>query len=286
MTGKKRRPRTELMYSEGNRKDFPITTGYDSVEYGDLVGSHITEYDENILICQSFINGYFIGCFATSERHIPRPNVSWAIRNDYDFFFELVNWKMINGASKQIYSLACDENLGFGVFFMENYGTDQCIATKPFQINKRWNDGFEITACAARDSNFYIVMTKNTDEYSGTTQTFCFRNTWNETYTTINERHKAGYTVTGICYSTGLRKYFVVMTMIPEVQSSYYFNDPATALNWMEEQYHVGYHPTVIFTAPTLQKTLVVVTKDENTSYYSNAYCFKLKYPVPSTGHG
>ena len=65
MTGKKPRPWTEPMYSGGNRKDFPITIGFDSAEYGDLIGSHITEYDENILICQSFINGYFIGCFAT-----------------------------------------------------------------------------------------------------------------------------------------------------------------------------------------------------------------------------
>ena len=285
MTGKKRRPRTELMYSEGNRKDFPITTGYDSVEYGDLVGSHITEYDENILICQSFINGYFIGCFATSDRHMPRPNVCWD-RNDYEFVLELVNWERINGTSKQVYSLACDENLGFGVFFMENYGTNQCIVTNLFQIYERWNDGFKITACATRGSNFYIVMTKDTDEYSGTTQTCFFANTWYETYTTINEHRGAGYTITGICYSTGLRKYFVAMTMKPEVQSRRYINDTAIVLNWMEEQYHVGYHPTVIFTAPTLQKTLVVVTKDENTSYYSNAYCFKLKYPVPSTGHG
>ena len=160
---------------------------------------------------------------------------------------------------------------------MENYGTDQCIVTNSFQIYERWNDGFEITACAAWGSNFYIVMTKDTDEYSGTTQTFFFRNTWNETYTSINERRKAGYTVTGICYSTGRRQYFVVMTKIPEVQSRYYFNDPATALNWMEEQYHVGYHPTVIFTTPTLHKTLVVVTKDENISNCSNAYCFNLK---------
>ena len=281
MTGRKPRPSTEPLYSEGNRKDFPITTGYDSVEYSDLIGSHITKYDENILVCQSFINGCFIGCFATSERHIPRPNVCWEIRNDYGFFFQLVNWKRINGASKQIHSLARDDNLGFGVFLcMDNYGTDQCVVTSAFQMHERWHNGFQVTACAAWGSHFYIIMTKDTDKYSGKSQIYFIRNTWNETHTSINEHHKAGYTVTGICYSTGLRQYFVVMTKIPEVQSSHYFNDPAIVLNWMEEQYHVGYHPTVIFTDPTLHKTLVAVTKDENMSNCLHVYGFKLKHPV------
>ena len=160
---------------------------------------------------------------------------------------------------------------------MENYGTNQCIVMNLIQIYEKRNDGFEITACAARGSNFYIIMTQDTDEYSDRAQIYFFRNTWNETYTKIRNKWDARYTVTGICYSTGLRKYFVVMTKMPEVQSRYYFNDLATVLNWMEEQYHVGYHPTVIFTDPTLHKTLVVVTKDKNISNCSNAYCFKLK---------
>ena len=278
MTGKKPRPDTEPVYSGGNRKDYPITTGYDSVEYADLIGNHITEYDENILICQSFSNGYFSGCFAPSKRYSPTPAVSWAIRNDYESFFELVSekWEWMDGTSEQIYSLACDENLGFGVFFMENYGTSQCIVTDLSDIYKICNDGFQITACAARGSNFYIIMTKGTDEYSGTAQTWFIRNTWNETHTAINARSKAGFTVTGICYSTGLKLYFVAMTMIPAVQSSHYFDDPTAVFNWMNEQHHVGYHPTIIFTDPTLQKTLVVMTTDENRSSYEYTFDYKL----------
>ena len=279
MTGKKARPGTEPMYSGGNIKDFPITTGYDLVEYTDLIGSHITEHDDNILICQNFNNGFLSGCVASSKRYSPRPAVFWAIRNDYDSFLELFrkDWKGRYVTSRQIYSLACDENLGFAVFFMANYGTSQCIVKNLSHIYERWEDGFEITACAARGPNFYIIMTKNTDEYSGTTQTWFAGNTWNETYTSINAHSKAGYTVTGICYSTGLKRYFVVMTMIPGVQSSHYFDDTTAVLNWMDEQYHMGYHPTIIFTDPTLNKTLVVMTTDKYRSSYLYPFNCKLK---------
>ena len=37
MTGKKLRPRTEPMYSGGNRQNFPITSGYDIVDSIDFI---------------------------------------------------------------------------------------------------------------------------------------------------------------------------------------------------------------------------------------------------------
>jgi len=43
MTGKKRRPRTEPMYSGGKRRDFPITTGYNSVDCIDFIRSHMSK---------------------------------------------------------------------------------------------------------------------------------------------------------------------------------------------------------------------------------------------------
>ena len=76
-------------------------------------------------------------------------------------------WEWKNGRSLNLYSLACDENLGFGVFFVENFGTGQSIVTNLLDISKKREEGFKITACAARDSKFYIVMTKVTDEYKG-----------------------------------------------------------------------------------------------------------------------
>lgn len=136
MTGKKPRPRTEPMYSGGNRSDFAPTNG---IEYTQLIASHI-QNSENIVICQSFHDGHFSGCFAPSKRYSPRPAVSWARRSDYHSFLELVNenWNWINGKSKQIYSLACDENFGFGTFFMENYGTAQTIVTDTSDVGKKY----------------------------------------------------------------------------------------------------------------------------------------------------
>ena len=274
MTGKKVRPSTEPLYSEGNRKDFPITTGYDSAEYGDLIGSHITKYDENSLVCQSFSNGYFSGCFAPSKRHGPRPNVSWAIRNDYDSFFELVreNWKWTNGKSKQIHSLACDENSGFGVVFMENYGTGQFIVTNLTDIQKLREEGYHITSCAARGSNFYVIMTKDTEEYHGRNQSWSIWNTYG-LYFAIPELSKTGHTITGICYSTGLRQYFVVVTNTPEIQSIYYLGYLTEVDKWMKEQCHVGYYPNVIFFDQNLDKFLAVMTRDISTCGSASFQC-------------
>ena len=276
MTGKKPRPSTEPMFSGGNRRDFPITTGYDSVDCTAFMNSHLSN-SQNILICQDFYNGRFSGCFASSRKYSPRPIVSWEIQRNFDSFFESVK-KHDNGkSSEQIYSLACDENLGFSAFFMAKYGTAQEIITNVSDIKKKGEDGFEITSIAARGSTVYIVMTEGTKEYRGKRQILFFVKSWKEICDKINKQLKAGFTVTGICYSTGLRKYLVVMTEIPEVQSNHYFADTAVALNWMEEQHHVGYYPSLIFTVPTLSKTVVVMTTDEKRSSYVYKFGYKLE---------
>jgi len=279
MTGKKPRPRTEPMYSGGNRKDFPITTGYDSVDSLDFIGSYLF-HSQNILICQGFYNGRFSGCFAPSKRYSPRPRVFWVIRDDEDSFFDSVeeHCDTVNGKSEQIYSLACDENLGFAVFFMKKYGTAQAIVTNLSRIERKWKDGFEVTSCAARGSTFYIVMTKDTREYKDKQQKWFTCSTWNEICHEIDVEIKAGFTLTGICYCTGLRQYFVITTKLPEVKSSHHFDDTTAALNWMDEQHHVGYHPILIFTDPlTVNKTLVVMTTDTNRSSYKYTFGFKLE---------
>ena len=89
------------------------------------------------------------------------------MKRNYDEFLELVKRKRksVNGKSKRIYSLARDAKFGFGVFFMEGYGTKQAIIKSTGDIRKHWSDGSKITSCAALDSTFYIVMTKHTKEY-------------------------------------------------------------------------------------------------------------------------
>jgi len=276
ITGKLPRPRTEPIYSRRNRNDFPITTGYDSVEYTDFIGSHLLS-SEDILISQSFHNGCFSGIFAASKMYTPRPAVSWEIRSDYDSFFELVNenWNRMNRQSKQIYSLACDEKLGFGVLFLANYGVDQTILTNTSDIGKKEKDGFQITACAARGSTFYIVMTKDTREYQGKQAWFTL-NSWDEAKNVIQENQDKGRVVTGICYSTGQRKYLVVVMETTQDQIYRKFRRVTDLDNWVKEQYKEGFHPTIIFKDPADTKTLVVMIKDGNRSCYTCKYDCKV----------
>lgn len=56
----------------------------------------------------------------------------------------------------------CDENFGFGVYLMEKYGRNQTILSGTANIQKNWDEGIEITACAAWESTFYIIITKDT----------------------------------------------------------------------------------------------------------------------------
>jgi len=259
------------MYSGGNRNDFPITTGFDSVVYKDLIDSHIRN-SENIVICQSFHNGYLSACFAPSERYNPRPRVFGVILYDYDAFLDKVgkNWQLRNGKSKQIYSLAFDE-IAFGAFFMANYGTTQTIVTNLCDIEKKWEDCFQITACAAWGSTFTIVMTKETEEYQDKTQIWFTRTSWEDVDTKIEKKYKEGKAVTGICYSTGLGRYFVVMTETLQEQEFMWFrkSDTAARDEWMDAQHKEGFHPTIIFKDVSDDQTLIMMTKDENRSGYA-----------------
>ncbi|KAJ7389074.1 hypothetical protein OS493_033936 [Desmophyllum pertusum] len=230
MTGKKPRPSTEPMYSGGRLRDFPITSGYDSVDYTGFISSHIRN-SQKILISQSMCYGTFGGCFAPSKRYSPRPALTWVIRKNYDTFLELVR---------------------------ETVDIDQW--------KKKYNDGFKITACAARGSTFYVIMTKDTEEYKGKAQSWFTRSTWAEAINEIGEKYKEGKVITGLCYSSGLGMYGVVMTGKPEGQCYHRSDDAIARSKWMDEKFKEGYHPTIIFKDPTNRKILVVMTEDQNRS--------------------
>ena len=275
MTGNKLRPRTEPMYSGGNRHDFPITSGYGTVSYTDFISSHVFN-SQNILISQSMNNGFFSGIFASSELYNPRPATTWGIRRNYDEFLAFTKgvWK-----SKEIYSLACDEKFGFGAFFMKGYGTKQCIVKSTDNIKKHWNNGLKITSCAALDSRFYIVMTKDTKEYRGKGQKWFTCSTWTSTNVEIQEGYQEGKAITGICYSSGLKLYFVVMTASMGAQCfSWFDTTEQKAMNdWEFEKFKQGFHPSIIFKDPTDNNILIVMTKDENISAYVRRSDFELR---------
>ena len=196
------------------------------------------------MISQSMHKGFFSGIFASSKLYNPRPATSCRIRRNYDEFllFAKEEWK-----SKEIYSLACGEKFGFGAFFMKGYGTKQVIVKSTDDIQKQWDDGLMITSCAALDSTFYIVMTKDTKEYDGKGQTWFTRSTWTDTREEIQEGYKEGKVITEICYSTGLQQYLVVMTKMPQGQTYGWFDTAETIAmsDWEDEKFKQGFHPTV-----------------------------------------
>ena len=97
----------------------------------------------------------------------------------------------------------------------------------------------------------------------------------------IDRGYKEGKGITGICYSTGLGQYFVVMTEMPEGQSYKWFEKSkegyAATDNWASEKWNEGFHPKIFFNDPTDNKILCVMTKDENQSDYQYKINIKLE---------
>ncbi|KAJ7375761.1 hypothetical protein OS493_039027 [Desmophyllum pertusum] len=75
-----------------------------------------------------------------------------------------------------------------------------------------------------------------------------------------------GKAITGLCYSSGLGQYGVVMTETREGQCYHRSDDTIARSKWMHEKSKEGYHPTIIFKDPTNRRILVVMTTDQNRS--------------------
>ena len=167
---------------------------------------------------------------------------------------------------------------------MENFGTNQAIITNTSDIQRFWEDGFMITACAARGSAFYIIMTKGTKEYGEKSQEWITGNTWLEVDTEIRKSYQTGKVITGICYSTGLEQYFVVMTWMSQGRRQCYaWQTDSTKEGylkrekWVKKKSEDGYHLTIIFNDLTDDKILFVMTKDGNISEYTYKVNHKMK---------
>ena len=92
-------------------------------------------------------------------------------------------------------------------------------------------------------------MTEDTKEYHGKQQKWFTRSTWEETNDEIQEGYKEGKAITGICYSSGLKLYFVVMTASEEGQCfSQFDTTERKAMNdWELGKFERGLYPTIIF---------------------------------------
>lgn len=79
---------------------------------------------------------------------------------------------MEKSEDRYLFSVAAADDFGFGVFTLEDYGTDQVITTDQDDIDLWWKKGFHITATCAWRFDFYFVMTKGVREYAGKDQTW------------------------------------------------------------------------------------------------------------------
>ena len=125
ITGRLSRPSKEPLFSGGDRNKFPITHEYEGASYKDILDGHL-ENTKNILISQNMCDQKFSGIFAPSQLYT-RNTTAWAMKSSYD---ELQDERTEHcKVNKNIYSLACDEVLGFGCYFMSGYGDSQSIVS-------------------------------------------------------------------------------------------------------------------------------------------------------------
>ena len=266
MTGKKERPLKEPMYSGGNLLDFPITSGFDLISYSKFLKSFIKN-SQRVVSSQSIHNGFLSAYFVTSKLHDPRPAVDWQIFTDFKKFFAFVREQ--RKKSMMIYSLAFDKGSGFGVFLLKKYGTDQKVVRKLSRIKKYKDIGYKITACATEGQSFYIIMTEDAEKYKGKIQTWFTSPDWSRVETKVQRGYQAGKVITGICFSSTLKKYFVVMTQTQQKQCYAWrvdntIEEQREREKFVREKEKEGFYPSIIFTDPNNGQTLFVMTKDES----------------------
>lgn len=88
---------------------------------------------------------------------------------------------------------------------------------------------------------------------------------WSLTYSVIGYWLSEGYNVTGLCYSKGLGRYFVVMTQSCKVQVVFRFD----SLHLLYDDFitEEGFHPTILYETRERDNgeliQIVIMTKDE-----------------------
>ena len=242
-----------------------ITPGYAAASYSDFLSSELKN-TERIAISQSINNGKLSAIFGKDSRYSESAS-GWWLASEHKKFLEHVKEERSEG--RHVFSLACDDDLGFGVYTLGDFGTDQGVAWDLGEpdLKEWWDNGYMITACGARDSRFYYVMTRGAKGFErGIGQSWAKQSTWNEVKKYISEKWKEGMIITGICYSTGLKQYLVIMTESSEGQDYKWESEGIS--EWMDEQYEKKHHPTIIFTDPIDQDDFVVMTTDKNRSGY------------------
>ena len=138
----------EPVYSRGDRAKYPLTSGYPKISYADFLSGHLTN-TKNILISQNLCNQKFSCIFAPTKLHVLSTSAtSWVMKSTYEGIQNERCEK--KGKNQNIHSLACDEVLGFGCYFMSGYGDSQSIIsggdflTIRSKIEEKGNEGMNL----------------------------------------------------------------------------------------------------------------------------------------------
>jgi len=250
-----KRPSTEPIYSAKSRDPpYGIALGYQKSHYGDLLSSELKNSDQ-LLISQSICSGRISAIFGEDLRYDRRRvGLGWVNTDDHSGFMEYIEDQGSKG--RHVFSIACDDDFGFGVLIMDEFGTTQGVAwdSDMSKVQEWFDAGYHITACGARNSRFYYIMTLAATGYEGKRQTCATKDSWDEAKEWILRQWEDGKILTGICYSRGKKKYFLVMTEYSAGQS-YVWGTHSRAADYdlVSLEYCKRLYPTIIFHDPSRQ---------------------------------
>ena len=252
--------------------EFPIPTEYLETTYTDLLSSELRNTD-NLVISQSISNRQLTAIFAPDASFKPRPGLCWGTKSSLNDLLNFLQAEKSKG--RHVFSIASDNDFGFGVCTMEGYGTNQIIFTDYLSVlkfQKTTDRDFAISAVASRGFQFCFIMTEGVKMYTGKKQLFYIKPSWTMVEEAIHQGWDIGLNITELYYTKKTGLYYLVMTESTEGQ--YYQwgmnNDVFNA------KVAAGYHPTLVLLHQTNDMILTIMPTASNRSGYK----IILKHPI------
>ena len=177
---------------------------------------------------------------------------------------------------RHVFSLASDDDFGFGVLTMEGYGTRQIFSEDHSFVEnflKSTGREFSISVVESWGSDFCFVLTEGVQMFAERRQVFTIENRWRGIEGAIEKGWKDGLVITGLCCSKKTGEYLLVMTESTEHQ--WYQWD----LNY-SDNIDESYHPTVVLDDPKCHRgVLTVMTTNDNRSSFTRRVRHPIEFP-------
>ena len=249
-------------------------------KYVNLIESQ-TKGNDNLIISQTILDGVLLLVSSPSARYSPRPATAVTRDNKYSQAQESIERQ--RKLSKNIYSIICNERLGFGLFFMEGYGNEQCVVPwfagcvlqrkkckktctceKNFAMDmeKLRQSGKQITSCASRFQHIFLVMTSDVDRFKRKSQYVIIGRKWTYCHTEINKAQSKGYVITDICYNHSARIYFIVVTELSCKQNLAILTELWEAKSVIKANHQLNFHVRKLFRDPNTNSIIAIFQTD------------------------